>query len=313
MKTKHFCYTPFTGLGLYNGYRGGRWLKNRIQIFKQFVIPSLLAQTNKNFTLWVSWRPQERNNKQVTELRRWLVDEDIDFIFTYNGVCFYDDKYPDQEAKERLMTSLHGSMNTLVNHIGDVDNVIVTLQPSDDLYNRGMVQEIQDELSGDLEAVGYSKGYIMNYQTGEVKYYNPETNPPFFSYKFTKEQFIDPFKHAEHISLKGNVNQYKVGTPYPSHEYIGDCLKYKQIHARGFLVGCHGENISTNYNIPYAGEQADETIISHFGIENAGKLKIRYSLRKVIMRKLPHRVQRKLRYIFGELICGKLLLIISKK
>ena len=37
-KFKHLIYCPFTGLGLYNGFRGNRWLKNRIKIFKEFVV-----------------------------------------------------------------------------------------------------------------------------------------------------------------------------------------------------------------------------------------------------------------------------------
>ena len=65
MEYKHLIYCPFTGLGLYGGFRGNRWLQNRIQIFKQFVIPSLKAQTNKDFTLWISWRPEEKNNPDI--------------------------------------------------------------------------------------------------------------------------------------------------------------------------------------------------------------------------------------------------------
>ena len=72
MNTKHLIYCPFTGLGLYNGFRGNRWLKNRIKIFKQYVVPSLLNQSNQNFILWVSWRPEERNNIIISTLFKYL-------------------------------------------------------------------------------------------------------------------------------------------------------------------------------------------------------------------------------------------------
>src|SRR3990167_5177322 len=71
-KYKHLLYVPFVGLGLYGGYRGARWLRSRIQIFKQFVIPSLQAQTCKDFTLWISWRPEERHNYIVKDFQRYL-------------------------------------------------------------------------------------------------------------------------------------------------------------------------------------------------------------------------------------------------
>ncbi len=115
-------YVPFTGLGLYGGSRGNKWLRNRIKIFKSYVVRSLQAQTNQNFTIWISWRPEERFNKDVLALEfelkfKFGMDR---VVFTYSGVCFYDDKFPDQEARERLAMSLHNSMPTLMEHIGNV-------------------------------------------------------------------------------------------------------------------------------------------------------------------------------------------------
>jgi hypothetical protein len=286
---RHFMYVPFTGLGLYGGYRGKAWLKNRIQVFKQFVVPSLQAQTSQNFMIWVSWRPEERTNKQVQDLKYFL---DVIFpdrvIFTYNGVCFWDDKYPDEEARRRLLTSLHHSMTELVNLTGDVSDVLMTIQPSDDCYYDGMVEETQRVLSKKkVQAYSYTKGYIVNYQTLETREYNPETHPPFYTIKFPKHIFIDPYKHADYTG------------PYKSHEYAVDKLKGRESDQRGFLVGTHGENISTHFNIPYAGEKV-ENVLNSFGLGVAEPVKICYSIRKKLMRKLPHRVQRKLRYIFGE-------------
>lgn len=300
---RHFLYVPFTGLGLYGGSRGNRWLRNRIQIFKQFVVPSMIAQTNQNFTVWVSWRREDKGNVYVEELQQYLVRTfgSDRVVFTYSGVCFYDDKYPDGEAKARLINAVHGAGMTLINYIGDVKDVVYTIQPSDDCYHSGMVEEVQTLLKEtDYNAIGYKHGYIMSYPTGEVREYNPQTNPPFFSVRMPKETFIDPFQHVQFTALKQNVGKYSKGTPYPSHEYIGDCLKYLQLPKRGFLVGTHGENISTHFKHPYAGDQVDKTILNQFGILGVPPLKIRFSIRKQIMRKLPHNWQRKLRYLFGE-------------
>src|SRR3990167_1085962 len=193
---KHLFYIPFTGLGLYKGFRGNVWLKNRTEVFKHFVVPSLHAQTNQDFKLWVSWRPEERNNKYVQEFYTNLVGEfgQDRVLFTYHGVCFWDDKYSDTEARTRLVTALHHSIADLIDFIGECERVIMTIQPSDDCYHSGMAQEIQTLFrETDYQAIGYSKGYIMNYATKEVKEYNPETNPPFFSIAFPRAIFIDPF------------------------------------------------------------------------------------------------------------------------
>lgn len=292
---RHFLYVPFTGLGLYGGARGKRWLKNRIEIFKQFVIPSLQVQTSQNFTIWVSWRREERGNKEVLKLYSYLarIFGPDRVVFTFAGVCFWDDKYPDDEARKRLISSLHNSLGTLINYVGDVKDVLMTIQPSDDCYSIHMVKEMQDIFSNtDYQAVGYTKGYIMNYQTLQLKEYNPKTNPPFFTIKFPKATFIDPFKHMTYTG------------PYKSHEYVGDKLKYLGIDRRGFIVGTHGENISTHFNNPYAGEP---TLIplAEFGLDLVKPIKISYSFRKHLMKKLPYRVQRKLRYIFGEKLYQK--------
>jgi len=293
----HFLYTPFTGLGNFGGFRGNRWLRNRIKVFKQFVIPSLKNQVNKNFILWCSWRREEKKNPYVKELIEWLNGiKEFKTVHTFHGVCFWDDKYSDIEARSRLLMNLHGSIGELLDTIGEVDYIYMTIQPSDDCYDNNLVEGIQNLFTETpaVEAFGFTKGYIMDYRTKELAEYNPTTNPPFFTIKFPRDVFADPLKHANYTG------------PYKSHEYVGDKLAYGQIDERGFLVGIHGENISTVFNHPFKGQtimgEEKYKILKRFGIEDTPVLKIKVSLRKWILRKLPHRVQKKLRYIFGEKI-----------
>ena len=304
-KTKHLLYTPFTGLGLYNGYRGDRWLKNRIKICKQFVIPSLQAQTCQDFTWWISWRPEERYNRIVRNFMDYLRGTGLDVIHTFSGVCFYDDKYPTEVAKERLISAIHGAMIELVNATeGDVgyEWVLMTIQPSDDCYHRNAIEGIQASFKElpELQAMGFSRGYIMNYQTKELADYNPKTNPPFYTLKFPRPTFINPPQHVNYTALKHDVVGHKKGTPLPSHEWVGYCLKYGIINERGFLVGCHGENISTHFNHPYKGDGEDLKILEDFGLDKIPPLKLPFSVRRLILKKLPYAIQRKLRYWAGE-------------
>lgn len=295
-KTAFLAYVPFTGLGLYGGFRGNRWLRNRIKIFKQFVVASLVNQSDQDFTLWISWRPEERNNKYVKELAEWLRDETkLNYAFTFGGLCFWDDKYPDDLARNRLITSLHHSMPDLFDVIGQADEVVMLIQPSDDLYEKNAVKRIKEVLHNDrsIGAVTYQQGFHTNYLNKEVRDYNPTTNPPFFAIRFPKDVFIEPVKHINHTG------------PYKSHEYIGDKLKLHVLQGRGFMVGSHSENISTHFNHPFSGRFAydgagREEILSQFGILDVPVLELPKSFRRDLMRKLPHDWQKKLRYVFGE-------------
>ena len=100
--TIHFVQIPFTGLGLQNGYRGDEWLKYRIEIFKNYTLKSLLNQTEKNFVTWLCFREEERKNLQVVELYAYLTSLNIPVIFTFGGIVFWDDKYPNDNLLERL-------------------------------------------------------------------------------------------------------------------------------------------------------------------------------------------------------------------
>lgn len=290
MRTKHLFYCPWTGLGLYNGFRGDGWLRNRIKVFKQFVIPSLLNQTVKDFTLWCSWRPEEKHNLIVKELIEYLNNiTDLHTVHTFHGVCFWDDKYSDGIARDRLLTNLHDSLAELTDVIGEVDHVLMTIQPSDDLYAGWAMEKIQKAFEDEqIQAVGFKHGYIINYQTKDIAEWNPATNPPFFTIKFPRHTFLDPLKHFDHTG------------PYKSHEYVGDKLRYIQLNDRGFMVGTHGENISTVFDHPFKGPWVTSDIQWDFGISLKPPLKLEMSRRRVLFNKLPYRVKRKLRYLAGE-------------
>lgn len=301
-KTVFLAYVPFTGLGLYGGFRGNRWLRNRIQIFKQFVVPSLENQTDKDFVVWVGWRPEERTNALVRELADYMqTSTKLTFVFTFGGLCFWDDKYADEEARSRLATSLHNTMSDLFDVVGGYDDVIMLIQPSDDLYEKYAVQRFKDAFEADksLQAVSYKQGYHINYLDMNVRTYNPSTNPPFFAYKMPKETFVD---ENLHIAYTG---------PYKSHEYIGNKMKLWHLPGRGFMVGSHTENISTHANHPFVGseqffERYEQDIREQFGINHSPVLVLPSSWRKTLMQKLPFGWQKKLRFLFGEKLGNRL-------
>lgn len=308
MKSITLAWTPFTGLGLYNGFRGNRWLRNRIKIYKQFVVASLLNQTDRDFVIWVAWRPEERTNPYVQELESWLkANTPFKIVFTYGGLCFWDDKYPPEVARERLALALHKTLPDLMDVTEDCDEIQVLLVPSDDLYDKITVASVKLAFQNnpELQAVGFQKGYICNYHTKEVLEYNPNTNPPFFAVRYPRGVFFDPGKHMTYISTKEDQGQYPKGTPYPSHEWIPNAFKMAFFEGRGFMVGTHGENISTHFNHPFGGAKV-EGVLERFGISETATLELPRSIRKSILRKLPHKWQKRLRFIFGEKIFNRL-------
>src|SRR3990167_9736579 len=129
MKTKHFLYCPLLGLGLYNGSRGASWLRSRIKVMKHFVVPSLQSQTCKDFTLWISVRPEDKNDKQIKGLKAYFETiKEFKTVFTYSGLCFYDDKFEDSVARERLTNNLHYMAGEMYDHIGEADTILMTIR-----------------------------------------------------------------------------------------------------------------------------------------------------------------------------------------
>ena len=283
----HILSVPFTGLGLYNGFRGNSWLRHRINVFKQFLIPSLQVQTAQDFVLWVQWRQEERNNPQVIAFKEYIDGLGIKNVFTFSGVVLWDDKYLDDVAQIRLIDAWHGSMGAVINAIGDADTIYWTLQPSDDCYHLTALESIRKILGEtDLQAIGFTKGYVCDYKTIEVREWNPETNPPFYTVKYDRETFIDPLKNFQYSAHK-------------SHEFLPEKLKYGKIEGRGFLVGTHQGNISTVFNHPYTGARCED-VLKGFGLGNTAPLHIPFSVRKELFKRFPFKVQKKLRYWAGE-------------
>jgi len=297
---KHIFYTPFTGLGLHNGYRGDTWLKNRIEVFRQFVIPSLIHQSNREFVLWVSFRPEEEGNPLVMDLQGALEGmRNLPFVLTYGGLCFEDDKYDRPESLERLEANLTRSLPELQEVLGEEDDVILTLQPSDDMYLSHTVQAIQDEAEKFDNApmsIGYRKGYILNMNTLELaeyakhgaktdqeSTYQTDTIPPFFSVVYPRDVFLDPKAHMEWAA-------------YRSHEYIAEETDYHTLPGRGFIVGTHGENISTTWHHRYRGRMIEGSeknrIMLQAGLLDPEKVEFKKDPKRKTFNKMPLFMQR---------------------
>ena len=266
----HFLQVPMTGLGLRGGYRGDTWLKRRLRVFHEYVLMAITNNPDIKKTIWFCWRPEEKENPIVQEFQQQMSKiYGVDVMHTFTGILFYDDKYEEIEAQSRLKRACEA--------VPSIEGEVrITLQPSDDCYID--LKEIQ-EAQGDI--VGYLKGYIMNYATKEIAEYNPNTSPPFYTLVFNG---LNASKYYERVrSLK-------------SHEDAGLHRDFTALPGRGFIVGVHGENISTTFTHRFKGRTLEkeeaEQLMASVGILHSNRLRFsvpwRLRLRN-IFNKMPGR------------------------
>ena len=306
----HLMYVPMTGLGLHDGYRGDDWFKYRIELFKNYTLKSLLNQTNKNFVIWMSFRPEEEDNPITKRFADFMAKMDLACVFTFGGLCFWDDKYPDSIAGKRLKDNLEISMKELREKLGGImlgkKFVYETIQPSDDLYHKDAVEEIKKkEIIFDKQAMIFKNGYMHNTENRRVAEYNPTTNPPFYTLIYPVNTFFNPEKHIEY--MRG----------FKSHEDILKLFDCIQLPDNKYCVVVHKKNISTNWQHPFRGKiysiEEGAIIMRRFGLEigemttikaKALDIKIltkrlikRYLLRVLIKLRLYNYAKRAKRYI----------------
>lgn len=286
----HFCYIPFTGVGLYGGYRGDEWYRYRIQLFKDFTLKSLLNQSQKNFVLWISFRPEEENNSLTAELANWLKEKELNYIFTFNGLMYWDDKFSKgilQKVKNcgrivrgcwrnktwnnffssikeiyidknsTLKMRLSESLGFLKKYFSEADWIYVTRLDSDDMFHQSAFEEIQAVLPF-LGALTYHRGFVYNKDTDEIAEYHPKTNPPFHTIIFDNKTFFN---------AKNYLAYFK---DFKSHEDISRIFTSIQLSDWRYCVLTDNSkhHISTIWNHPFKGEKVinKRYILSEFGI-----------------------------------------------
>ena len=65
----HLIAIPITSVGVHGGFRSNSWYKHRLGIFRNHTLKSLANQSDKNFLLWLWFRPEEKDNPITAE---WL-------------------------------------------------------------------------------------------------------------------------------------------------------------------------------------------------------------------------------------------------
>jgi len=262
----HLVYTPFTGLGK-PGYRGDEWMKKRIEIFKNNTLKSLQNQTDQFFVHWISFRPEDQENDLVKELFAYICGQKWRAVFTFGGLCWWDDKYRFDKLQERLKNTLP----SLKDIVGDARYVYETVLASDDMYHKDVMESIQKQPFAYKRALVHWQGLIRQTETNRLATWNPQPGhlPPFYTIMYPADVFLDPKKHFDYMA------------GFKSHEDIERLFECVRLPDQRYCVNVHNKNISTYWNCkdedgvehkhPYVGEeitgQEKDDILKNFGIQ----------------------------------------------
>lgn len=264
----HILYTPWTGLGLRRGFRGDKWYEARIRLFKNYTIESLRNQSCKDFIHWCSFRPEEKNNPRTIELAEYLEKIGYPAIFTFDGLMWWDDKFPlrlntrvilsilrdfvdhrgspikfikdylaDNKKNETLQHRLQESLDYIKDTLGLARKewVYESVLATDDMYEQDAFKIIQEQKPEYRKALLYSKGYVLNHETGQIAQHNPTTCQPFYTVIYPWKRFWNAKKHLEYVG------------DFESHEDITRIFNTKKIDERRYMISCHDQNISTRW------------------------------------------------------------------
>jgi hypothetical protein len=253
----HFLYCPFSGLGKYDKQRTTEYWDYRVKIFEKFTLPSLLNQSNKNWTLWISFRPQDKNAEFVVTLAHILSDSQVSYVFTFNGIAMWDDR--GLENNDTLLERTKLNIEELKPFIKD-DWVYITSIGSDDMLAKDAVAEIQKQEPQAKKALYFLSGFIFDSRTEQLADWNRDTPCSKYTVIYPKEVILDAQKwwDYEYSCLK-------------SHEYITTCYTAIQLPDRLYACVVHGANISTDWLHKFRGaehfqEEDKKEILSRFGI-----------------------------------------------
>ena len=232
---KIICSIPFTGLGLFDGYRGDDWFKYRIELFHKYTLKSLLNQTDKNFIIWLQFRKEEKNNPLIKTIKI-----SHKHIMTFGGITIWDDKKENEE--EGLLNRLKDTLPKLKEIVGKEDVKLINVA-SDDMYSSEVVESINKEKFEEGTALTHRNGFVYSHDTDRLAEWKPETNPPFYCLMYKNKTFLDPQKHFNFIK------------PARSHEYFARVFKEKRMPDWRYCVLTHSGNISTIFEHPFTGAE----------------------------------------------------------
>jgi len=284
-----------TGIGLYAGYRGDKWYRDRIKIFARTCLSSLDNQSNLNFLQWISFREAEKFNPLTEKLAFLIHDTSIrfqDIIFTFAGQPYWDDKC-DPGIKNRTLNiartirnmlrrpqffrnpvilfkemmkdknatleqRIEESMKILRKYWHKEKWVYFSRCDSDDMLHKDFLKEVITFKPEYKKAIIAMNGYVYDIPTNRLGKWIPETQPPFHTIIFPAEIFFNAKRHLAYLE------------DFKSHEDIPRLFNCERMSDGKYCITTHSGNISTIFNHPWRGEEITinkDKILADFGLK----------------------------------------------
>ncbi len=283
----HLIYIPMTGVGLYGGYRGDAWYKERAQFFLDYTLKSLEHQTNQSFAIWMSFREQEEDHPITAMIANEMKKRNMRYFMTFDGLMYNDDKFSDGiwlktknigrclrdwyrnnrsfmdvmggigeiyiNKNNTLLSRARHSIDVLEPYLKDSEWITVTRIDSDDLFHHQAVETIQSK-EPFRGALVCGKGLIYNTDTKELCEWNPPTNPPFHTVFLPARIFLNAATYVLYF------NQYH------SHEDVPKIFDTQKLPDNFYCVTTHNpkNHISTIWNHPFRGKNVNPELIKDY-------------------------------------------------
>lgn len=251
---KVIFYVPFTGKRTETGFKGQEWYDWRYKIFKNYTLQSLVAQTDKNFFLWLTFRPEEKTNPTTKKIEKAVKETGIDYKMTFHGINFIDDMQPE---RNKDLEERYAKMIKEIPHFEE--EIYEVMLDSDDMLHKDYVMEIKKKPFKERGAVNLREGYIYDPVNDRLARWTTPTCNQNYMIMFPNNVYYNAKKRLEY--LKGLESHEQVPVLFNAEEMVGM-----------FCSATHGQNMSTVWGHQFMGEEIyDENVkqgvLSYFGIK----------------------------------------------
>jgi hypothetical protein len=181
------------------------WLENRLELFKKFCLPSVLAQSDQNFT-WLLYFDEETPEAYLDQIRE-LIDGRQNIRIRLCGY-FYDED-PAADVRAELDTNTKW--------------VLTSRLDNDDGWHRDFVKNLQSQ-------VRFEQREFLNFPTGII-YYRDRT----YLFRHHSNAFVSFVEPADHVTTVLCKEHLLVNQVAPVRQLVGP---------PAFMQVVHGKNVS---------------------------------------------------------------------
>ena len=205
-----------------------RWLNERIKIMNEITIPSIRAQTDKNF-LW------------VIEVREETFDHVKERLEVFEQMYLMKTKTKKLDDGSRATQK-----EEIVREYVDDDILYMVRLNSDDMYRKTFIEDLHSLDTAGAEAVIIPKGYFW-YMKEKVVVKLEKPSPPFYVLVYDKQKYLEGFRYSipgghrkvknlKHIKMPGRQWVWVIHDINNKILRIGKYPSYKKYKKSDILV-----------------------------------------------------------------------------